>query len=107
MVTRAPGQAEFNNGLPLTDRLKIDNSSAKARKNLIEWRIAKEARNGSLTLFVVCGDSRIVTTDIAGDNKIVSISSIAGSGDLKPFEKLLQHPAVGRIIVVGHFDHER
>jgi len=100
-------QPEALRNLPLTDRLRIDNSSALARKNLADWRAAKEARNGGLTLFVVCGDSRIVTADIAGDNKIVSISSIASSGDLKPFEKLLQHPAVGRIIVVGHFDHER
>lgn len=107
MVAKGVGQAELRNSLPLTDRLKIDNSSAKARKNLTEWRVAKEARNGSLTLFIVCGDSRIVTADIAGDNKIVSISSIASSGDLKPFEKLLQHPSVGRVVVVGHFDHEK
>lgn len=107
MIARGLNLAESSNGLPLTDRLKIDNSSAKAKKNLTEWRVAKEAINGSLTLFVVCGDSRIVTADIADDNKIVSISSIAGSGDLKPFENLLQHPSVGRVVVVGHFDHEK
>ncbi|MFH0979434.1 MAG: hypothetical protein V1803_00585 [Candidatus Roizmanbacteria bacterium] len=89
------------------DFLKIDNSSQKASFNRAEWRHAKEARNGQITLFIVCGDSRIVTADIADDNKIVSISSIAESGDLTPFEKLLTHPSVGQIIVLGHFDHEK
>lgn len=89
------------------DFLKIDNSSQKAILNRTEWRRAKEARNGQITLFVVCGDSRIVTTDIADDNKIVSISSIASSGDLEPFTKLLEHEMVGQIVVVGHFDHKK
>lgn len=89
------------------DFLRSDNRLPKARHNFTEWRRAKEARNGQITLFVVCGDSRIVTADISGDNKIVSISSIAESGDLEPFANLLQHPMVGQIIVLGHFDHEK
>ena len=89
------------------DFLKSDNSLPKAQRNFTEWRRAKEARNGQITLFIVCGDSRIVTADIAGDNKIVSISSIAESGNLEPFSNLLQHPMVGQIVVLGHFDHEK
>ena len=89
------------------DFLRSDNRSPKAIYNRSEWRKAKEARNGQITLFIVCGDSRIVTADIADDNKIVSISSIASSGDLEPFEKLLQHPMVGQVVVVGHFDHKK
>lgn len=87
--------------------LITDNASKIARNHLQEWRNAKEKENGLITLFVVCGDSRIVTADISGDNKIVSISSIAESGDLKPFANLLQHPMVGQIVVLGHFDHEK
>ena len=89
------------------DFLRLDNRLPKARRNFTEWRGAKEARNGQITLFIVCGDSRIVTADIAADNKIVSISSIAESGDLGPFSNLLQHPMVGQIVVLGHFDHEK
>lgn len=87
--------------------LKADNLSQRAINNRTEWRRAKEARNGQITLFVVCGDSRIVTADIADDNKIVSISSIACSGDLEPYDKLLQDPMVGQVVVVGHFDHTK
>ncbi|HEX7542530.1 MAG TPA: hypothetical protein VF385_00400 [Patescibacteria group bacterium] len=94
--------------LPITpDFLKADNLSQKAILNRTEWKKAKEARNGQITLFIVCGDSRIVTADIADDNKIVSISSIACSDDLEPYEKLLQHPMVGQVVVVGHFDHAK
>ncbi|MFH0979779.1 MAG: hypothetical protein V1803_02445 [Candidatus Roizmanbacteria bacterium] len=89
------------------DFLRIDNSSRKATLNRTEWRKAKEAKNGQITLFIVCGDSRIVTADIADDNKIVSISSIASSGDLKPFKKLFEHQMIGQIVVVGHFDHKK
>lgn len=87
--------------------LLIDNRSPEAISNRIEWKKAKEADNGQMTLFIVCGDARIVTAEIFGGKKIVSISSIASSGDLKPFKHLLQDDYVGQIVVVGHFDHEK
>ncbi|EKE13939.1 MAG: hypothetical protein ACD_12C00741G0002 [uncultured bacterium] len=88
-------------------KLFLDNQSDDAIRNRAEWKKAKEADNGQMTLFIVCGDARIVTTEIFGGKKIVSISSIAGSGDLKPFVNLLRDDYVGQIIVVGHFDHEK
>lgn len=87
--------------------LLLDNRSLEAISNRIEWKKAKEADNGQMTLFIVCGDARIVTAEIFGGKKIVSIASIASSGDLKPFKHLLQDNYVGQIVVVGHFDHEK
>lgn len=88
-------------------KLFLDNQSNDAVKNRDEWKNAKEADNGQMTLFIVCGDARIVTAEIFGGKKIVSIASIAGSGDLKPFVNLLQDDYIGQIVVVGHFDHEK
>lgn len=87
--------------------LLSDNRSELAKRNRFEWRKAKEADNGQMTLFIVCGDARIVTAEIFDGKKIVSIASIASSGDLKPFRHLLQDNYVGQIVVVGHFDHEK
>src|SRR3989339_2258272 len=84
--------------------LLADNKSPKALNNHREWRKAKESGEGQMTLYIVCSDARIVTAEIFDGLKIVSISSIASSGDLKPFSYLLQHPMVGQIVVVGHFD---
>ncbi len=84
-----------------------DNHSPKAMLNRSEWRKAKEAKDGQMTLYIVCGDARIVTAEMFDGPKIVSIASIASSGDLKPFINLLQHDYVGQIVVVGHFDHEK
>lgn len=84
-----------------------DNHLARALNNRTEWRKAKEAGNGQMTLYIVCGDARIVTTEMFQGPNIVSISSIASSGDLMPFVNLLQSNYVGQIIVVGHFDHEK
>ncbi len=89
------------------DFLKADNLSKLARFNLTKWSETKERKNGEIILFIVCGDSRIVTADIADDVKIASISSIAGSGDLEPFKHMLRHQAFGQIVVVGHFNHEK
>lgn len=87
--------------------LLLDNRSPEAVSNRIEWKKAKEADDGQMTLFIVCGDARIVTAEIFGGKKIVSIASIASSGDLKPFTNLLRDNYVGQIVVVGHFDHEK
>jgi hypothetical protein len=87
--------------------LLADNRSAKALQNRFEWRRVKEKGDGQMTLYIVCGDARIVTAEIFDGPKIVSISSIASSGDLRPFTYLLRHSMVGQIVVVGHFDHEK
>ncbi len=83
------------------------NQTEKAIHNRQEWRRTKEARDGQMTLYIVCGDARIVTAEIFDGPKIVSIASIASSGDLEHFKHLLRHDYVGQIVVVGHFDHEK
>lgn len=84
-----------------------DNHLEKALKNRSEWRKTKELGNGQMTLYIVCGDARIVTAEMFQGPNIVSIASIASSGDLMPFIHLLQKDYVGQIVVVGHFDHEK
>lgn len=79
--------------------------NGKSSKNILDWQEAKR-KKGSLTLFIVCSDARIVTTKIFGEKTVASISSISGATDLKSFANLLQHDSIRQIVVVGHFDHQ-
>jgi len=38
------------------------------------------------------------------DLAIASISTIAASGETEPFKYLLNHPSIGRAVVLGHYD---
>lgn len=77
----------------------------KSTKNILDWQEAKK-KKGSLTLFIVCSDARIVTAKIFGEKTVASISSISGATDLESFKDLLQHDSIGQIVVVGHFDYQ-
>lgn len=97
------GQNKSHERIITPQALLEDNK--KSFKNILDWQEAKK-KKGSLTLFIVCSDARIVTAKIFGEKTVASISSISGATDLESFKNLLQHDSIGQIVVVGHFDHQ-
>lgn len=88
------------------ESLLRDNRSPLARLNIREWQQAKEAKDGRLTLVVLCSDARLSSVLLFNDGKIASVSSIAANGETKPFKYLLNHAAIGKVVVIGHYDGE-
>lgn len=84
-----------------------DNKSPLAKNNILEWQRAKEAKNGQLTLVVLCSDARLSSVLLFNNRKIASVSSIAANGETEPFKYLLDHEAIGKVVVVGHYDGEK
>jgi carbonic anhydrase len=84
-----------------------DNRSPSAKKNIFEWREAKEAKNGQLTMVVLCSDARLNSVLLFNNRKIASVSSIAANGETEPFKYLLNHGAIGKTVVIGHYDGEK
>ncbi len=94
--------------LPITpDSLKAENLSPKAIHNISEWRKAKEAKNGQLDLIILCSDARLSSVMLFDNKNIASVSSIAANGETDPFKYLLNNDAIGRVIVISHYDGEK
>lgn len=82
------------------------NKSELASNNISKWQEAKK-RPGGLTLVILCCDARLQSTLMFDDLAIASVSTIAASGETEPFKYLLNHPSIGRAIVLGHYDGDK
>lgn len=87
-------------------RLLKDNQSEIAKSNILKWQEAKN-RPGGLTLVVLCSDARLQSILMFDDVAIASVSTIAASGETEPFKYLLNHPSIGRVVVLGHYDGDK
>jgi len=78
-----------------------------AIKNITGWQEAKERKQGELTLVVLCSDARLNSVLLFGNKLVASVSSIAANGESEPFKYLLNHGAIGQVVVVGHYNGEQ
>jgi hypothetical protein len=80
--------------------LLSDNQSSLANDRRAIWYSARES--GSLIGIWKCADAR----NILRPEHSVFIQTIANGGERQPYEKLLNHPGIQALVVLGHFDPE-
>lgn len=93
--------------LPLTPEYLLLESRAFRASGLVkQWQEAKERKQGELTLVVLCSDARLNSVLLFNNAKVASVSTIAANGETEPFRYLLNHGAIGQVVVVGHYNSE-
>lgn len=92
---------EFSGKIITPDLLEDDNNSFEARENRRKWQENKA--KGIMHAVIGCSDARNVLTL---PEQSYGLLSIAASGDMEPYQQVLEFEGVRDVLVISHYDSE-